>query len=119
MFTIDPKDNAKIKYKTEYHKDAGGNITGWSLTETRPDGEYGVFEFNSEGVLTGYEKYTLETIHLNTVYLEERIRFNDDGEMICRERWDYLPEDGLGWDFYRTEYDVKGNVIDSDWHGQA
>ena len=53
MFTIDPKDNAKIKYKTEYHKDAGGNITGWSLTETRPDGEYSVFDYKPENVVGG------------------------------------------------------------------
>ena len=119
MIHIDPKDNEKIKYKTEYHKNEAGDITGWSLTEIRPDGEYSVLEFNNAGVLTCYEDFTFERIHLNTINLTERIQFDAAGEMTCREVWNYLPEDGLGWDFYRTEYDKYGNEIDSDWHGQA
>ena len=46
-------------------------------------------------------------------------RFDTEGNIIEWKEWSYLPEDGLGWDWYLTEYDAQGNIIFEEYRGQA
>ncbi len=111
MIRPDPKDNARLRYKIERRRDDEGNAVGWRLEELSSDGNRGVLLLDEKGVLTDYLRYAPD--------LKEEIHFDAAGEMTEWASWDYLPEDGLGWNDYRTEYDKNGNVIDSDWTGQA
>ncbi len=116
MLRLNPKDNARVRYKIERLDDAGEG--GWRLVELGPDGARSVFTFSDSGVLTGYERHEAGSDSDHPGATEE-MRFDGGGGLIEWADWQYLPSDGLGWDFYKTKYDADGNIVDSEWPGQA
>ena len=120
MLVPNQEDNMHLRYRIEQHKDADGNIDGWKLVETASNGEYNILVFNNDGVLTNYKSYTCNIIHNpNDPHIDMELVFSNSGELVKVVRWDYLPEDCLGRDWYSTVYGADGNEICSDWHGQA
>ena len=125
MISLEPKGNEKLRYELNLLTDAAGEPAGWTLTERRADGGNRVFRFSRNGVLTSCRECARDGIYASHypgndgICLREEIRFDDTGKLLGRSRWDYLPEDGLGWDFYRTDYDADGNFVDSEYNGQA
>ena len=118
MIKLDPIDNPNIRYEFRMLQKEDGEQIGWEVLERRTYGAYSVFRFNEKGILTDYKEYSLNNLCLEPeLFEEEEIRCDEEGKMVSWTRYDYLPEDGMGWDYYRTELDVNGNVIDTDWHG--
>ena len=125
MIKLEPKGSEKLRYELNLLTDAAGEPAGWTLTERRADGGHRVFRFSRGGVLTGVQEYARDGIYASHhpgsdgICLQEEIRFDEAGKLSRWSRWDYLPEDGIGWDFYETVYDADGNAVDSEYHGQA
>ena len=117
MLNPEPKDNANMRYKIERLKNADGEASGWQMVEIGTDGEHNVFTFNDKGILTHYEGYNGAFIPgLNGSYIyKQEISFDDGGKMIEWVDWVHRPEDGVGWAWSKTEYDINGKIIDTDF----
>ena len=79
MLRLNPKDNARARYRIERLDDAGEG--GWRLVELWPDGAQSAFTFSASGVLTGYVRHEagFDVEHPGTT---EEMRFDGDGGLF-------------------------------------
>ncbi|MBO6207773.1 MAG: hypothetical protein J6O73_12650 [Lachnospiraceae bacterium] len=114
------KDYNKDDLKKNDVTDKNGNIIGYSISSKNGEKKYRVCEFDNEDNLIRIEDtgYIIDWDNCPESHTVLSIRFDKNGKIISWFTWDYLPEDGIGWDWYYTEYDESGKVIEDEYRGR-
>ena len=112
-------DNERYLYFSDILTDKSDNeCSGIKIIKQDPEGNSRECIFDKDGNLL-----VIQAAEKPDSLTEPRVslikRFDTEGNIIEWKEWSYLPEDGLGWDWYLTEYDAQGNIIFEEYRGQA
>lgn len=117
---IFPADENYVRYDSRIVTDRNDVFFGWKIIGYKADGNYRECFFDTNGNLRSVtDTDNFGGFGETKIHPRKSIHYDVDGNVKGKTVWDYLPEDGLGWDFYATEYDADGKEIDSEWNGQA
>ncbi len=115
-------DKSLFTYSYKVLKNSDGAFSGWAVYECGKRGITKECCLDAEGHIIQIAHYDCDKNPIGSSKSGSIVllkRYDVTGRIIEWKEWCYMPEDGLGWDWYMTEYDENGNVVFDEYKGQA